>query len=344
MKKLMSLAWLGFLILSLIPIRAHAQGCNYLNYFIVPGGYQTYTDTFNVPSSLDTSKIPNGSVITTITGIPGTSFTGNAIIGCRSSSIGAGYIDRANGMMSGNFYPFPGITNLRYRLLYNGATGPLVPYPSLTLQLSPYSQIPGLMITPMFGGVSSGNTPTIQLQLIKAGPIPAGSVMQPGLLGTYRDGDFTSANFNLSSSTTIIDTPPGGCTVSTKSISVILPAQSIGVQGGIGGNAGIGSTAGRTPFTIVLTCTPGATASIQLDYGGTYTGIPGVLSNKGTAPGVDVQLLDKNANPVNFGTRTVVGATPTGTLNIGYFAQYYKVGVIAPGTVSASATFTMTYQ
>jgi type 1 fimbria pilin len=170
-----------------------------------------------------------------------------------------------------------------------------------------------------------------------SGTIPA------GVIGYFEAGGVYVVAVSLANPITINATPIG-CTVNTKSISVTLPPQSIGVQGGIGGNAGIGATAGRTPFTIALACTGGATASIQLDYGGTYTGIPGVLSNKGTAPGVGVQILDKNATPVNFGTKALVGATPNGSWNLGYYAQYYRMGAMAPGTVSASATFTMTYQ
>ena len=212
------------------------------------------------------------------------------------------------------------VSGLGYSLTHDNTTTYLYPYPGTQLAAGSYTA-----------------NETSSLQLIKTGPIVSGSVLPAGEIGYWKfDVNQTVETFTLANSVTIIDP---ACSVNTTPINVTLPTVQTSSL-----NA-VGATAGSTPFTIALTCSSGATLDIQLNYAGTASGITGVLTKTaGTSAGVGVQLLDQNSNPVVFGNTTVVGATPTGTLNIQYYEQYYRTAAITAGTLTASATFTLSYQ
>ena len=64
----------------------------------------------------------------------------------------------------------------------------------------------------------------------------------------------------------------------------------------------------------------------------------------GRAKFVGVQLVDKSFAPVTFGTPALVGTTPNGDYNLTYYARYYVTATpIVAGSVSATATFTVSY-
>jgi type 1 fimbria pilin len=212
------------------------------------------------------------------------------------------------------------ISGLSYSITHNDLTTYLYPYPCCQLAAGAYS-----------ASIDSS------LQLIKTGPIVSGSVLPAGLLGYWEfDPGIYVESFTLGNSVTIIDP---ACSVNTTPINVTLPTIPTSSLGAVG------ATAGSTPFTIALTCASGATLDITLNYAGTASGITGVLTKTaGTSAGVGVQLLNQSSAPVSFGTTTVVGATPNGALNIPYYAQYYRTAAVTAGTLTASATFTITYQ
>ncbi len=188
-------------------------------------------------------------------------------------------------------------------------------------------------------GASYNLSVTSSLVLIKTGSIVSGSTLNAGTLGYwFFDTNMRAENFNLGNSVTIIDP---ACSVNTTPVNVTLPTVSTQSM------TAVGATGGTTPFAISLTCASGANLDIQLDFAGAASGIAGVLAKgSGTSAGVGVQLLDKNLVPVTFGSagKTLVGATPDGPLSIKYYARYYRTAAMTPGTLTASATFTVSYE
>lgn len=218
-----------------------------------------------------------------------------------------------------NIYP-TGISGLSYSITHGDLSTYLYPYPCCQIAQGKYT----------FNVGSS-------LQLIKTGPIVSGSTLPAGVLGywQYANGQDVE-NFTLANAVTIIDP---ACTLDTPTITVPLPSIAATSL------TGTGSVADATAFAIGLTCSSGATLYIQLDTAAPIAGTTGVIANSGSAVGVGVQLIDKNFAAVAFGVPTLVGATPNGALSIPYYAQYYQTATtIAAGTVSATATFTLSYQ
>ena len=220
---------------------------------------------------------------------------------------------------SGTIYP-TGISGVGFSIGHGSATTLLTPYPNNNIAAGSYT-----------------NSTASYLTLLKTGPIVSGSVLPAGTLAywQYPSVPYIEA-FNLANSVTILDP---ACSVNTSAISVTLPTISSKAL------SAVGSTAGATPFNIALTCSSGATLDIELDASGTASGITGVLTKTaGTSAGVGVQVIDQSLNPVVFGTPTVVGTTPSGTLNIPFYGRYYRTGTVTAGTLTASATFTLSYQ
>lgn len=189
---------------------------------------------------------------------------------------------------------------------------------------------------------------TTQLSLVVTGPI-SNSTVPAGVLGYWQfqslgSGGATSTvqivAFSLANPVTITINP--SCSVTTNPVNVTLPPITSSALGSIG------ATAGTTAFGIALNCpsgASGATLSIELDYNGTASGIQGVLTpTGGTSAGVGVQVLNQSSNPVTFGTPATVGTISTGSTNVSFFARYYRTGTVTPGTLQASATFTLMYQ
>lgn len=212
------------------------------------------------------------------------------------------------------------VPGLGFSITHGDLTTYLFPYPCCQLPAGSYNA-----------------TTASSLQLIKTGPIVSGSTLPSGQLGYWQfDNSQKVETFNLVNSVTIIDP---ACSVTTTPINVTLPNVDASAL------KSVGSAAGATAFAIALSCSSGATLDVQLNYAGANSTIPGVLTaTGGTAAGVGVQLLDRNFSPVVFGATTVVGATPAGPLTIPYYARYYRTAAITPGTIAASATFTLSYQ
>lgn len=204
-------------------------------------------------------------------------------------------------------------------------------------------------LTPWGGGRTIGpGTYTMSvasaLQLIKTGPISSGSTLPAGILGYWLYGGYFDnvriEDFTLANPVTFV---APSCIVTTPSISVTLPTVSTSAL------SISGQTAGTTAFAIVLNCASNAAGrqlAIQFDTNQAYTGANGVIvPSSGTANGVGVQLLDRNFSPsIVFGTPNTVGTTPNGLYNLTYYARYYATsGSVKAGSLSATATFTISY-
>lgn len=143
-----------------------------------------------------------------------------------------------------------------------------------------------------------------------------------------------------------------GCTVvpSSNRVSVRLPTVSALAL------AGAGVTAGRTSFSLLLQCGDARTdvyiALTDANQPGNTTSVL-TLDAGSTAKNVGVNILRGDGVPVTFGPETYALGTAnqwfagamTGAGVIDLSAQYVATGQpVIPGTVGASALFTLSYQ
>lgn len=149
---------------------------------------------------------------------------------------------------------------------------------------------------------------------------------------------------------------PITCTVTTPSVNVNLPAVSLAAL------SAVGRTAGDTRFPIGLSCAPGANVFISLSDATTPANTSTLLSlaPESTALGIKLRILN-NAGPVQFGPDSaqvgtahqwLVGASE-GVSGVALTVQYYRddtdasgisPATVSAGSVSAQATFTLSYQ
>lgn len=197
-------------------------------------------------------------------------------------------------------------------------------------------------------------------QLVKTGPVAAGTVNSIQLLQMYNSDNVPSdpndpQDYPVPSNTfsTLTLNPVtlnmSTCSVSAGSsnLSVTLPL--------IVSNAlpTTGAVAGKTAFAIQYDCASANTnfslhMTMSTANPGTATGVimPSASCSAGTpASNVGIQLLQGNLQPVPFDTAQSLGNPPSGTLTLNYYAQYYATGSpIGAGAVCGTATFTMSYQ
>ena len=204
---------------------------------------------------------------------------------------------------------------------------------------------------------------TLQYELIKTGTTPTTSTAMPAIpilwlssrgitctgTGTGCYTGMTAISFGPN--VTIL---PSTCTVKTPSISITLPQLTVSDLGTLG------ATGGVTPFQIDLACN-GTTLKnvyINLTDATTPSNTSGQLtlaSGPGAASGVQLQILQSNGQAISFGPDTAVQGNPgqwtagplstaASSISIPLTAQYVSIGPVTPGTVKATATFTLYYQ
>lgn len=187
------------------------------------------------------------------------------------------------------------------------------------------------------------------LQLVVTGPIPQGQqgstqqmTIPAGQLAQW-NADMTSGPkpveiFKITNINFVIPT----CTAAIDPTVVTLSA--VKVSDFTGNN----SYTNAQPFQVQLNCIAGANLRITLNTANP-SGDPGVIANNtatGYARRVGVQILKQDGStPITFGTAISEGATQSGTMNLPFFARYYQTsaGAVTVGDVSATATYTLTY-
>ncbi len=109
---------------------------------------------------------------------------------------------------------------------------------------------------------------------------------------------------------------------------------------------GAGATTGLTPFSLGLSCQSGVKVAVTFSSVTGSSGIPSVVASNGTATGVGVQLLDASKTPISLDTALQLTSGTTGDMSFQFYGEYYQLGAaqVTPGTVNASAIFTMSYQ
>lgn len=225
---------------------------------------------------------------------------------------------------------------LSFRILHPDTSNPLSSYPNNA------SIVTG---NPVAFSVASA------LQLVVTGTIPAGQqgtsqqmTMLAGQLAQW-NVDMTSGSnpveiFKVANIKFVIPT----CTTAIDPTVVTLPPVSAAKL------TSSGTTAGQLPFQVQLNCVAGRNLSITLNTANAYNTNLGVIKNTtgtGYAANVGVQILQQDgATPVKFGTAISEGPTQNGTMNLLFYAQYYQTSnsKVTAGSVSATATYTLTYQ
>ncbi|AMP00670.1 fimbrial family protein [Collimonas arenae] len=186
------------------------------------------------------------------------------------------------------------------------------------------------------------------VELIKTATKTGNGPLAAGTYTTYvGNGDNKSAITSILSGNGITIITPS-CTVDTGSQNVVVNFGSISR----GSFKGIGSTAGDRPFNIKLNCQRGENAqnTILLNMQATAdlsksAGVTQLTQSAGVATGVAIQILDKNSQPVIFGTAMTVGPSADIQYVVPFTARYYQTaGTVTTGSANGTATFTVEYQ
>lgn len=319
-----AILWTTLLLLLFATPDAHAV-CRYLS-----GGNTSVT--FVLPTTISiAANTPNGTVLATsaqaspanpptVTCGRYAGDSGNWKVSAETMTYGV--TNARGGYLADNYTYDTGIPGIGYRITYPNAY--LTAYP---LNSQSVSQL-------TFNVTSS-------LVLVKTGSIASGGTLAAGKLGDWRWDDaggntLLPETFWLGNSITF--TTPS-CTIVTNPINVILPTVASGAF------TGVGSTSGKTPFQIQLSC-PSGTAVTKITM---HTASPdshaGVVAPTGAgyAAGIGVQVLDSSSNPVVFETQATL--TPAATASIPYYAQYFQTAMtVTSGPVKATVTFDVFYQ
>lgn len=304
------------LLLALCPSRARAD-CNFTN------GTTMTTATFTPPASISVSAAdPVGTVVWTSSP---TAPASAPWLNCQPNGDVTGIVSSVGPQPANTASPVfaTSIPGLGFQIIRND-DGSVVPvYPN--------------------GGVPKGKfqlTTTMTLKLIITGPVGNGSLS--GTLGSWSFlGVGAAVSLDLGAPVAIAS---NACSVSAASQNLVVNLPSLSTTA----FAGVGSAAGATPFSIQLDCPggPGAnTVLMRLDANSPFSS--SVLSNAGSASSVGVQLLTGTGTPIQFGSPQAVGATTSTQIVAHYQARYYQTSSSnagLPGSVSATATFTISYQ
>lgn len=313
--------WLALVALVLLGATSVARAdC----WFI--GGSSTGTYSVSVPATIvNDPGIPIGASLYTssLTGINQT-----VRFRCNRNGNYWGLINRAGATPAGGQYLFPiGSTGISFRITQTSGS-----YPGL-IGAWPFQSL---------GSNDWTEADPVTVELVKTGNITDGTVVA-GALADFRAGSSTDyvvdASIVLARSLTFV---APACSV-PASLTVPLPTITTGALAG-----GTGTTTGDKVFSIPLICSSNARLAITLDSTNPVNRPNGILSNSGSATGVGIQIIWNGApgssgNPVALGTAVTFNAA-NGPSQIPLVARYYRTtGPLASGSVTATATYTLTY-
>jgi major type 1 subunit fimbrin (pilin) len=135
------------------------------------------------------------------------------------------------------------------------------------------------------------------------------------------------------------------CTISANTANQTIKLDTARMQD----FASIGSTGRPVAFNLQLNnCVP--TTIVSMTVGGTTDTVASVLKNTGTATQIGVQVLkaakagDVTGTPVQLNSLLSLGTVDnTNAMTIPMVAQYYRLGAMTAGSVTAVATLNFTY-
>jgi type 1 fimbria pilin len=185
------------------------------------------------------------------------------------------------------------------------------------------------------------------IELVKTGPITAGTITPTASTGTYYTGILNSGvtlndgtgTLSIAGGTAV---RPVTCSVTSATANQTIPMATVSPSM----LPSAGAVAAKTPFSIALICESGVSVAVTFTSASGNSGIDSVLASSGTATGVGVQLLDASQKPVTLDTALQLTPGTTGNASFQFFGQYYRVGSAeaTAGTVRATTIFTMSYQ
>ncbi|WP_213296947.1 fimbrial protein [Paraburkholderia sacchari] len=151
-----------------------------------------------------------------------------------------------------------------------------------------------------------------------------------------------AADANLNFTGTILQP---SCDIDSSTANQTVPLGSAPIMN----FAAVGSTSNPAAFSLKLVnCAAGT--SVTMTVAGTMDTVPSVLKNTGTATQVGVQILKAGTvgattgTPVTLNSAVNLGAVDsTNTMTVPFVAQFYRLGALTAGTVSATATVNFTY-
>lgn len=304
-----------------------------------------HTGTVSFPSA--TVTLPNGPYAGLVlwTSLP--TPVVNPVQGTCTGSTSNGLQNQLAGQPGpGDDTQFPtGIAGLSYRILFTGSNN----FTNAPLGVHAYPDQPDATGSITFGG-------TAQLQLVITDPVAFGGANPSTINGSI-------AHWNVDGCVILIVWPVCGIgsviDFNTSGLTFVAPACTFAIDPTVvtlptmysSAFTGTGSTPGQMPFSVQLNCpsaAAGASLSITLATNSPVAGATGVIANaigSGYAQDVGVQVLDRNGNPVAFGTAISAGTVTAGNVNVQLGARYYQTGTsVTAGQVKATATYTITYQ
>ena len=181
----------------------------------------------------------------------------------------------------------------------------------------------------------------------------AGAIAFVGLLtplaANAADGTITFSGLLLDTSCGV-QTVTGGGTVTNGNFSVTLPSVLATAL------PSDGTTAGATPFTMVISGCPTSLATAKAYFSGTNINTDGYLKNtdetggvSGAASNVELQLLNGDSSSIdlhglNSASQGVAPATMSnGNGQINLQVQYHATGAATAGSVTSTVDYTIEY-
>lgn len=170
----------------------------------------------------------------------------------------------------------------------------------------------------------------------------------PAAMAADANGGTITINGAVSANSCTIT--PGGGASGTSDMTVKLPNVSSSEL------AANGATAGRTPFSIILSGCSGSSTYVTTFFANgsmvdQATGQLVIASGTGAASGIEISLLNNTQAPITVGAPVgtqnsqKVGLNSSGNTELKYFAQYIGTGKpVSPGSVSTQVQYSLTYE
>ncbi len=196
-----------------------------------------------------------------------------------------------------------------------------------------------------WAGTWSWGSSFLGAELVVTGPVGTGVVNEIPTATFSLDG-LRVATIRLLSGTAITGRT---CSITSTTTNVTLPTVRVSDF------SQVGATAGEKAFSLNLDCSMAGTANAFITF--TDNAQPGNTGNRLTlspgssSKGVQLQLY-RNGVPISFGpdaaamgtTNQISLGAATSLSQIPLTVRYIRTGDVAPGSVSAVATFTLSYQ
>jgi type 1 fimbria pilin len=185
--------------------------------------------------------------------------------------------------------------------------------------------------------------------LVVTGPVGSGSLANLPVMTVTFTGDWISTVSGTQRRIAGSVITGGTCNVVTPAVEMALPKEFVGDL------SAAGSTAGAAPLSIGLDCAKGVKVYLTISDA---SNVANRSTRLGLAPGssasgVGVQILN-GSTPVAYGPDSAVAGTTNqwfagsasgGQMQVPLTARYVRTtGPLIPGTVRATATFTVSYQ